>query len=154
MTQAQSSPDKGLVRPRRPRSRCHACGVPEVEGVCCRGHRLLCRKHDGVANPVEVRWFLRWLRRPPQLPPNEVESGTATTTPDPDPDRDPSPALPPDRLSKRHFCRDCMPVGRPYDAEMAAADDNKGQLLPPPRASDRSSTDQPAAVQAEVAGEA
>ena len=117
MTQAQPPPDQRPVRPRRPRSRCHACGVPAVEGVCCRCHRLLCRMHDGVANPVDVRWFLRWLRRSPQLPPNEVESGTATSTPDPNQ----APAAPPDRLSKRHFCRDCMPVDRPYDAEMVAA---------------------------------
>lgn len=121
MTQVQPPPDKPPVRPRRPRSRCHACGVPEVESVCCRCHRLLCHKHDGVANPVEVRWFLRWLRRPPQLPPNEVESGTDAATATPDPDRDPDPAPPPDRFSKRHFCRDCMPVGRPYDPEMVAA---------------------------------
>ena len=40
-------------------------------------------------------------------------------------------------------------------AEMAAADDDKGHLLPPPsRPSDRRSGDQPAVVEAEVAGEA
>jgi hypothetical protein len=127
MTQAPPQPAKGVVRPRMPRSRCHACGAPEVIGVCCHCHRLLCRKHDGVANPVDIRGLLSWLRRRPDPPPNQVESGTvdapaeAGAAATPYPGRNPEPAPSADRLSKRHFCRDCMPIGRPYDAEMVAA---------------------------------
>ena len=126
MTQAPPPPDKGTVRSRRPRSRCHVCGSPEVRAVCCGCHRLLCRKHDDVDNPVDFGWLMRWMRSRREPPLSHVEPGTdapvhaefrAAVAPNPNQNRTPRT----DRLSKRHFCRDCMPVGRPYDAEMAAA---------------------------------
>jgi hypothetical protein len=101
MTQAQPRPYPGVVRPRRPRSRCHACGSPQVESVCCHCHRLLCRNHDDVANPAYVRSFLHWLRRRLR--------------------HRPTPEWQVNKLLQRHFCRDCMPVRRLYDTEMAAA---------------------------------
>lgn len=120
MTQAPPRPDKGGLRPRTPRSRCHACGSYEVRGVCCRCHRLLCAKHDGVANPIDVRRLLhrRWRRAelpPIQVEPDAVAYADIAATPDPE------PGPPVERLSERHFCRDCMPPDRLYDAEMMAA---------------------------------
>ncbi len=123
MTQAPLRPHHGAqitLRPRTPRARCHACGSHQVRGVCCRCHLLLCAEHDGVANPIDIHRSLRWLRRRSEPPPIRVEPGAdaaadaaATPTPDPEP--------PVERLSERHFCRDCMPADRLYDAEMVAA---------------------------------
>jgi hypothetical protein len=76
MTQAPPPPDKGTVRSRRPRSRCHVCGSPEARAVCCGCHRLLCRKHDDVANPVDFAWLMRWMRSRREPPLSHVEPGT------------------------------------------------------------------------------
>jgi hypothetical protein len=86
-----------------------------VRGVCCRCHRLLCAKHDGVANPVDVRRSLYrvWHRR--ELP---MQLGAVAADPDATPDPKSGPV---ERLSERHFCETCMPVDRLYDAEMVAA---------------------------------
>jgi hypothetical protein len=114
MTQVPLPPD-GVVRSRTPRARCHTCGSHRVRGVCCRCHRLLCADHDGVANPIDVRRWLRRLRRRPEPLPIRVEPGAgAAATPTPD-------LEPVERLSERHYCRDCMPVDRLSDAEMVAA---------------------------------
>jgi len=115
------APGKGVLRLRTPRSRCHACSSHEVRGVCCRCHRLLCAKHDGVANPIDIRRSLRWLWHRPEPSPMQVEPGTdATTDVDPAATSAQDPGPPVERLSKRHFCRNCMPVDRLYDAEMVA----------------------------------
>lgn len=118
MTQAPLRPDKGVLRPRTPRSRCHACGSQKVRGVCCRCHRLLCANHDGVANPVDVRRSLRWLWRRPEPQPTQVEPAANV---DAAAASAQNPGSPVERLAERHFCRNCMPVVRLYDAEMVAA---------------------------------
>lgn len=151
MTQAPPRPyadAEADLAPRTPRARCHSCGSYEVRAVCCRCQQLLCSEHDDVANPVDVRRSLQGLRRRPE-PLARVESDARPNAPAPvpaapppvKPERPERPAEPErteqsaeperteqsakpertERLSGRHFCRDCMPAIRPYDAELMAA---------------------------------
>ncbi|MGH4015419.1 MAG: hypothetical protein ACRDSL_16135 [Pseudonocardiaceae bacterium] len=73
-----------------------------------------------MANPIELRRSLRRLWRRPEPPPIQVESGTDAAA-DADATSTQDSGRPADQLSKRHFCQDCMPVDRLYDAEVVAA---------------------------------
>jgi hypothetical protein len=155
-----ASPPAAL-QARTPRPRCWLCGTTEVASLCCRCHRFLCGRHDGVADLSRLRGFLHPFRRWPESPvgagrddPNSNsnssknsgvgvgDGGDSGRGGDGDkggkggdgrkggdggkdegqtvPASNPDPGAP-KRISERHFCRDCMPLGRPHDPEMIAA---------------------------------
>jgi hypothetical protein len=89
-----------VLKPRSSQARCHECGSPVVQSVCCGCHRLMCDEHKRVLIPLSLRRTVAAV-----LPVGWRQVRTVHT-----------PAT-----SKRHYCKDCMRAVQSYTPELVAA---------------------------------
>jgi hypothetical protein len=142
--------DSGELRPVHARARCHHCGSTTIVAVCSSCHRLLCRVHDHI-DDLRDPWRLRRNEPAQQPgpavahedaepdderdgdgkePPAEATKDTPGSGSDGDPGpvkqvvpapESPQATATPRRILERHFCPDCVPLGKPNDAVVQAA---------------------------------